>query len=89
MVPRISDTRSQVHNEAEIRRIMPIAKKHGVPITFRAAGTSLSGQAITDSVLLKLSHTGKNFRNYEVHVSTAAWLTASRGCSSSSSQADN
>ena len=26
-------------------------------------------QAITDSVLLKLSHTGKNFRNYEVHVS--------------------
>ena len=30
---------------------------------------SPSCQAITDSVLLKLSHTGKNFRNYEVHVS--------------------
>lgn len=58
-----------MHNEAEIRRILPIAKKHGVPITFRAAGTSLSGQAITDSVLLKLSHTGKNFRNYTIHVS--------------------
>ncbi|GAX77289.1 hypothetical protein CEUSTIGMA_g4735.t1 [Chlamydomonas eustigma] len=57
----------KVHNEAELRRILPIAKKLGVPITFRAAGTSLSGQAITDSVLLKLSHTGKNFRNYEVH----------------------
>lgn len=40
-----------------------------VPVTFRAAGTSLSGQAITDSVLLKLSHTGKNFRNFTVHVS--------------------
>mmetsp|Transcript_7098 Transcript_7098/g.12157 ORF Transcript_7098/g.12157 Transcript_7098/m.12157 type:complete len:1103 (+) Transcript_7098:137-3445(+) len=57
----------KVHNEKELQRILPIAKKHGVPVTFRAAGTSLSGQAITDSVLLKLSHTGKNFRNYKVH----------------------
>ncbi len=38
-------------------------------MTFRAAGTSLSGQALSDSVLLKLSHTGKNFRNFTVHVS--------------------
>jgi D-lactate dehydrogenase len=59
----------KVHNEEEVKRIMPIAERLGVPITFRAAGTSLSGQAITDSVLLKLSHTGKNFRNYTVHVS--------------------
>eukprot|EP00798_Chlamydomonas_sp_ICE-L_P010103 gene10103-8002_t len=57
----------KVHNETELKKIMPIAKKHGVPITFRAAGTSLSGQAITDSVLLKISHVGKNFRNYKVH----------------------
>lgn len=62
----------KVHNEAEIKRILPIAAKHGVPVTFRAAGTSLSGQAITDSVLLKLSHTGKNFRNYTIHVSAGA-----------------
>lgn len=48
-------------------RVLPIALKHGVPVTFRAAGTSLSGQAITDSVLLKISHTGKNFRHYTVH----------------------
>jgi FAD/FMN-containing dehydrogenase len=67
--PCCGDHSTQVHNEAEIRRILPIAKKHGVPITFRAAGTSLSGQAITDSVLLKLSHTGKNFRNFTIHVS--------------------
>jgi D-lactate dehydrogenase len=59
----------QVHNEAEIKKLLPIARRHGVPVTFRAAGTSLSGQAITDSVLLKLSHTGKNFRNYTIHVS--------------------
>jgi hypothetical protein len=38
----------QVHSEDEIRRILPLARKHGVPVTFRAAGTSLSGQAITD-----------------------------------------
>jgi D-lactate dehydrogenase len=59
----------KVHNEAEVRRLLPIAKELGVPVTFRAAGTSLSGQAITDSVLIKLSHTGRNFRNYEIHVS--------------------
>ena len=51
----------QVHTEEEIAKI-------GVPVTFRAACTSLSGQAITDSVLLKLSHTGRNFRNFEIHV---------------------
>lgn len=59
----------KVHNEAELKKILPIAKRHGVPVTFRAAGTSLSGQALTDSVLLKLSHTGKNFRNFKIHVS--------------------
>lgn len=57
----------KVHTEEEIQRILPIAAKHEVPVTFRAAGTSLSGQAITDSVLLKLSHTGRNFRSYTVH----------------------
>ena len=59
----------KVHTEDEIARILPIAHKHQVPVTFRAAGTSLSGQAITDSVLLKLSHTGKNWRAHHVHVS--------------------
>ena len=57
-----------MHSEEDIARILPIAAKHQVPVTFRAAGTSLSGQAITDSVLLKLSHVGKNFRRYTVHV---------------------
>ena len=60
----------KVNTEEEMTKILPIAKKHEVPVTFRAAGTSLSGQAITDSVLLKISHTGKNFRNYQVHVSS-------------------
>ena len=57
----------QITSEAEVARILPIARALSVPITFRAAGTSLSGQAITDSVLLKLSHTGRAFRSHEVH----------------------
>lgn len=69
----------KVHNEAEIKKVLPIAKRLGVPVTFRAAGTSLSGQAITDSVLLKLSHTGKNFRNFTVHVSTQQLATRRQG----------
>jgi len=56
----------KVANEGEIRKILPMARDLGVPVTFRAAGTSLSGQAITDSILLKLSHHGRNFRNYEI-----------------------
>ncbi len=66
---RLTHWMAQVHTEEEIQKILPIARKHEVPVTFRAAGTSLSGQALTDSVLLKLSHTGRNFRNYEIHVS--------------------
>uniref|UniRef100_A0A7S0X8B5 D-lactate dehydrogenase (cytochrome) n=1 Tax=Mantoniella antarctica TaxID=81844 RepID=A0A7S0X8B5_9CHLO len=56
----------KVHTEKEVGTILPMAAKHQTPVTFRAAGTSLSGQAVTDSILLKLSHTGKNFRNYEI-----------------------
>lgn len=59
----------QVHNEAEVQRILAIANSMRVPVTFRAAGTSLAGQAITDSILLKVNHSGNNFRNYTVHVS--------------------
>lgn len=42
----------RVNDEPEMSRILALAKRHRVPVTFRAAGTSLSGQAITDSVLL-------------------------------------
>lgn len=56
----------KVQDEEQVRRLLPLAAKHGVPVTFRAAGTSLSGQAVTDSVLVKLNHGGKNWRGYEV-----------------------
>lgn len=57
----------KVHNEEEVAALLGVAYKHQSPVTFRAAGTSLSGQALTDSVMLKLSHNGRNFRNYQVH----------------------
>ena len=36
----------KVASEREVQRILPLALKHGTPVTFRAAGTSLSGQVI-------------------------------------------
>ena len=38
--------------EAEISKIVRACQKHKLPFTFRAAGTSLSGQSCTDSVLI-------------------------------------
>jgi D-lactate dehydrogenase len=43
-----------VDNEDEVRRLLGICARLEAPVTFRAAGTSLSGQAITDSVLVLL-----------------------------------
>ncbi len=49
--------------EEEISRIVKICKTHKLPFTFRAAGTSLSGQSCTDSVLIV---TGKHWEKYEI-----------------------
>jgi D-lactate dehydrogenase len=38
--------------EAEVAGLLKAADRHDVPATFRAAGTSLSGQAVSDSVLI-------------------------------------
>lgn len=49
------------HNESEVIEIIKQAKLLDIALTFRAAGTSLSGQAITDSVLVVATHGWKNF----------------------------
>nr|WP_315201065.1 FAD-binding and (Fe-S)-binding domain-containing protein [uncultured Flavobacterium sp.] len=49
------------HNETEVVEIIKHAKLLDIALTFRAAGTSLSGQAITDSVLVVATHGWKNF----------------------------
>lgn len=43
-----------VETEEEVRQVMAVCRAHRAPFTFRAAGTSLSGQALTDSVLIVL-----------------------------------
>ncbi len=43
-------------SEAEVRTILREAASLRLPVTFRAAGTSLSGQAVSDSILVVASH---------------------------------
>ena len=50
-------------NEAEVAKILQQAGEQRIPVTFRAAGTSLSGQAISDSVLLVA---GESWQQWEV-----------------------
>lgn len=40
------------NSEEEVSRILEAASRYNIPVTFRAAGTSLSGQSLTDSVLV-------------------------------------
>ncbi|WP_019410425.1 FAD-binding and (Fe-S)-binding domain-containing protein [Pseudomonas psychrophila] len=44
----------RVESEDEVVELLRLARRDQVPVTFRAAGTSLSGQAISDSVLIVL-----------------------------------
>ncbi len=60
MIPKVvvrSDT------EQEVSQIVKLCSKHKLPFTFRAAGTSLSGQSCTDSVLIVA---GKHWEGYEL-----------------------
>jgi len=42
-------------SEEEVKRLFRFSHEHRIPLTFRAAGTSLSGQSITDGILVDLS----------------------------------
>jgi D-lactate dehydrogenase len=53
----------RVEAELEVVDLLKLAGMHRVPVTFRAAGTSLSGQAISDSVLIVL---GDNWNGREI-----------------------
>lgn len=50
-------------NEREVSLLLATASAHNIPVTFRAAGTSLSGQAVSDSVLIVA---GKNWEGYSI-----------------------
>lgn len=53
----------RVESEAEVIALLKAAHAEQVPVTFRAAGTSLSGQAISDSVLIVL---GDNWNGRDI-----------------------
>ena len=54
-----------VENEKQVQAILREADRLFLPVTFRAAGTSLSGQAISDSILVRLGNGWKNFRVFD------------------------
>jgi len=60
MVPKIV---VKADMETEVAFILQTSDRLDIPVTFRAAGTSLSGQAITDSVLVIA---GSNWKQYEI-----------------------
>ena len=51
------------NSEEEISDLLKLADRYGLPVTFRAAGTSLSGQAISDSILIVA---GKHWEKYSI-----------------------
>ncbi|GAB3020294.1 FAD-binding and (Fe-S)-binding domain-containing protein [Bowmanella dokdonensis] len=53
----------RIENLPQMQSLLRLASAFGVSLTFRAAGTSLSGQAVTDSVLVLL---GDEWRNSEI-----------------------
>lgn len=53
----------RVHDEQELGNVLRECRARKLPVTFRAAGTSLSGQALTDSVLIQL---GGEWRGAEI-----------------------
>ena len=48
---------------SEIQSLFKFTQQNRIPMTFRAAGTSLSGQAVTDGILVDIS---KHWGNYRV-----------------------
>ncbi len=52
-----------VESEQEVQALLQAARTLARPVTFRAAGTSLSGQAVTDSVLALI---GEGFATCEI-----------------------
>ncbi|HWT83846.1 MAG TPA: FAD-binding oxidoreductase, partial [Candidatus Methylomirabilis sp.] len=47
----------------EVQSLFRLSHEHRIPLTFRAAGTSLSGQAVTDGILVEVA---KNWRQISV-----------------------
>ncbi|HDR04492.1 MAG TPA: FAD-binding oxidoreductase [Candidatus Marinimicrobia bacterium] len=53
----------RIESEAELKALLKAGRELGIALTFKAAGTSLSGQTVTDSVLVEL---GANWNKISV-----------------------
>ncbi|MCV2369428.1 FAD-binding and (Fe-S)-binding domain-containing protein [Roseateles oligotrophus] len=53
----------RVESEPQVQALLRASREHGRKVTFRAAGTSLSGQAVTDGVLALI---GEGFAGCEI-----------------------
>jgi D-lactate dehydrogenase len=53
----------QPNSIGEIQALFKFSQQNNIPMTFRAAGTSLSGQAVTDGILVDIS---KHWGSYSV-----------------------
>jgi D-lactate dehydrogenase len=62
LVPKII---VRVRTLEEVTGLLTSANRHMIPVTFRAAGTSLSGQSVTDSVLVVLAGAWDNYTIHE------------------------
>jgi len=60
LIPKIA---IKTENEREVTHLLKSAAELDIPITFRAAGTSLCGQGVTDAVLVIA---GKSWDKYEI-----------------------
>lgn len=60
LLPRVIVT---PRNEDAVLKLLALAREQETPIVFRAAGTSLSGQAVSDSILVRVD---QHWRGYEV-----------------------
>jgi D-lactate dehydrogenase len=58
----------QPNSIGEIQSLFKFTGQNKIPMTFRAAGTSLSGQAVTDGILVDIS---KHWGNYSVEDNAA------------------
>ncbi|MBI9065332.1 MAG: FAD-binding oxidoreductase, partial [Marinilabiliaceae bacterium] len=54
----------QVNNETEVSEVLRICQEMNIAVTFKAGGTSLSGQTISDSVLIEI---GPEYNNITIH----------------------
>ncbi len=53
----------KVNSEEEVIRLLHFCEHENIPVTFKGAGTSLSGQTISDSILME---TGSGFEFHQL-----------------------